>query len=188
MMPENAVQYMVRDPQGNLFGPADQTLLRQWVTEGRIVAGMSIAVRDSDQWVEASVHPAVADLLTVADAGSAGVAPYATSAAGAPSSSPVPLTPELSYAQPPKLHPLALASLITGGLGGGCCCFLSVLQVPLDLAAIITGVMALWQIQAQPTRYTGKPMAILGIILGGGALLVYVTFIVVAIVSNVMHR
>ena len=56
-------KFIVRDPQGNIFGPADVDMLRRWVTEGRIVPGMAIAPRNTSDWTEASVHPATADLL-----------------------------------------------------------------------------------------------------------------------------
>jgi hypothetical protein len=59
-------RYRVRDQQGNAYGPADAEMLRAWVREGRIVAGMWIAAMETETWVEASVHPAVADLLLMA--------------------------------------------------------------------------------------------------------------------------
>ncbi|HVT80514.1 MAG TPA: hypothetical protein VHM90_07650 [Phycisphaerae bacterium] len=63
-MAENSNQkYLIRDPQGNVYGPADAALLRDWVGQGRIVAGMFIADRETRQWIEASTHPIVADLL-----------------------------------------------------------------------------------------------------------------------------
>jgi hypothetical protein len=45
---------MVRDPRGNIYGPADAETLRAWVADGRIVAGMQIAPADTDDWVEVS--------------------------------------------------------------------------------------------------------------------------------------
>ncbi len=57
------VQYNVRDSQGNVYGPATADMLRQWVKEGRIVAGMSIAPEGTDQWTEVSVHPNLSDLF-----------------------------------------------------------------------------------------------------------------------------
>ena len=58
-----AVQYNVRDSQGNVYGPATADMLRQWVREGRIVAGMSIAPEGTDNWTEVSVHPGLSDLF-----------------------------------------------------------------------------------------------------------------------------
>ena len=53
-------KYLIRDPQGNVYGPADAVLLREWVAQGRIVPGMAIAPRETREWVEASVHPETA--------------------------------------------------------------------------------------------------------------------------------
>src|SRR6187401_218745 len=56
-------KYLVRDPQGNVYGPADIATLRDWVGQGRIVAGMHIAPRETREWVEVSQHPSLADLF-----------------------------------------------------------------------------------------------------------------------------
>jgi hypothetical protein len=53
-------QYLVRDQEGNVYGPAEAELLRQWAAQGRIVPGMHIAARETGEWVEVSVHPALA--------------------------------------------------------------------------------------------------------------------------------
>ena len=42
-MSENMPRYQVRDPQGNVYGPAEAATLRDWVRQGRIIAGMHIA-------------------------------------------------------------------------------------------------------------------------------------------------
>src|ERR1051325_5299127 len=56
-------KFIVRDPQGNIYGPADADMLRRWVAEGRIIPGMHIAPRDTTTWTEASVPPITAALL-----------------------------------------------------------------------------------------------------------------------------
>jgi hypothetical protein len=61
-------KYLVKDTQGNIYGPADSGMLRQWVLEGRIVAGMWIAEQETRAWMESSQHPAVADMLQVSPA------------------------------------------------------------------------------------------------------------------------
>jgi hypothetical protein len=73
-----AVQYNVRDSQGNVYGPATADMLRQWVREGRIVAGMSIAPEGTDNWTEVSVHPGLSDLFGGGPATSAGSTASAT--------------------------------------------------------------------------------------------------------------
>jgi hypothetical protein len=58
-------KYLVRDPQGSVYGPADGEMLRAWVREGRIVPGMHIAPRETREWVEASLHPETAGALAL---------------------------------------------------------------------------------------------------------------------------
>jgi hypothetical protein len=58
-------KYLVRDPQGNVYGPADGEMLRAWVREGRIVPGMHVAPRETREWVEVSVHPETAGEVAI---------------------------------------------------------------------------------------------------------------------------
>jgi hypothetical protein len=58
-------KYLVRDPQGNVYGPADADMLRDWVREGRIVPGMHVAPRETREWVEVTVHPELAGALAL---------------------------------------------------------------------------------------------------------------------------
>jgi hypothetical protein len=62
-MSEQTPKYLVRDAQGNVYGPADEAMLRDWVQQGRIAAGMDIAPRETREWIEVSRHPALADLF-----------------------------------------------------------------------------------------------------------------------------
>jgi hypothetical protein len=61
---DDSQKYMVRDPQGNVYGPADVNLLAQWVVQGRIIPGMYIAPRETGEWAEVSTHPALAHLFS----------------------------------------------------------------------------------------------------------------------------
>jgi type IV pilus assembly protein PilA len=58
--------------------------------------------------------------------------------------------------QQKKLSPYAIVALVLGGLACGC--------PPLWLGAIGFGIAAIVQIQRQPERYTGLPMAIGGMV------------------------
>ena len=163
----NLTSYHVRDSQGNTYGPANASTLRQWVAKGRIVAGMSIAEEGSANWYEVATHPALADLF-----GQTAAAPVAASAASPgyaaqPSASGPADSLGYRSSAGQQLNILALISMIAGILSlplFPCCC--GVFSIPFAVSAIIMGFIALSQIKKDPDRYTGKGMAIAGIICG----------------------
>src|SRR5215813_5508218 len=61
---------------------------------------------------------------------------------------------------------LAVASLVLGlvSMTIGWCCYFGVLTGPI---AVGLGIFSLVQIKNQPSQYTGKPLAIVGIVTGG---------------------
>jgi len=61
---------------------------------------------------------------------------------------------------------LAVSSMVLGlvSITLGWCCSFGLLTAPV---AIVLGIVALSQIKGQPNRYTGKPLAIAGIVSGG---------------------
>jgi hypothetical protein len=61
---------------------------------------------------------------------------------------------------------LAVWSMVLGlvSITLGWCCSFGLLTAPV---AIVLGIVALSQIKSQPKRYTGKPLAITGIVSGG---------------------
>ncbi|MEP6741670.1 MAG: DUF4190 domain-containing protein [bacterium] len=61
---------------------------------------------------------------------------------------------------------LAVSSLVLGlvSITLGWCCSFGLLTAPV---AIALGIYALSQIKSQPDRYTGKPLAVAGIVTGG---------------------
>lgn len=75
-----------------------------------------------------------------------------------------------------KQQGLAVASLITGifTVTVGWCCYLGVITGPV---AIGMGIYSLVQIKNNPDKFTGKPLAIIGIVTGA----VYFVFLVLII-------
>jgi hypothetical protein len=95
---------------------------------------------------------------------------------------PQPIAPAWQPPPPPPLIPvasqkqgLAVASLIIGiiSLTVGWCCYFGVVTGPV---AIALGIIQLVQIKNKPSEYTGKPLAIIGIVTGG------VYFVVLALI------
>jgi hypothetical protein len=72
----------------------------------------------------------------------------------------------------PRMHPLAIISLVTGILSIPlCCCALFGLPFIMGIASIVCGIIAMSKIKAQPQVFTGSGLAIAGIVLGGLGLL-----------------
>lgn len=81
-----------------------------------------------------------------------------------------------AYSQTPQ-QTLALISMITGIVSCtvGMCCYIGTLTGPV---AIIMGIIALVQIKNEPQKYTGRGMAIAGIITGSLYFVLIALFIV----------
>ncbi len=89
----------------------------------------------------------------------------------ADSSSPLQNIPSWQPPPPPAMmagpsQGLAVSSMVLGlvSITLGWCCSFGLLTAPV---AIVLGIVALSQIKSQPNRYTGKPLAIAGIVSGG---------------------
>ena len=85
---------------------------------------------------------------------------------------PQPVVPAWQPPPPPPIRPgaqqkqgLAVASLIVGiiSLTVGWCCYFGVVTGPV---AIALGIIQLVQIKNKPNEYTGKPLAIIGVVTG----------------------
>lgn len=74
----------------------------------------------------------------------------------------------------PSTHGLAIASLVLGIL----CCF------PFNVAALITGYLAIQKIDANPQVHGGKGLAIAGMVLGGIGMIFTVIGVISAIAGN----
>lgn len=84
----------------------------------------------------------------------------------APSAAPgAPVATQLAPGQVPS-QGLAIASLVCGILALISCCFVGFFNLPLVIAAIVTGHMALSKAKADPGAYAGKGMAKAGLATG----------------------
>jgi hypothetical protein len=85
---------------------------------------------------------------------------------------------------------LAVWSMVLGlvSMTLGWCCSFGLLTAPV---AIVLGIVALSQIKSQPNRYTGKPLAITGIVSGGLYFVVLAVIILIyglGILLSGLHR
>lgn len=95
-------------------------------------------------------------------------APVATSSPEpyrAPQATPSAAPAAYQGGQPPS-QGLAVASLVCGILALVSCCIVGFFNLPLVIAAIVTGHLAVSRINANPTAYSGKGMARGGLITG----------------------
>jgi hypothetical protein len=70
----------------------------------------------------------------------------------------------------PRIHPLALVSLIAGVLSvPACCCWFG---LPLPVCAIACGIIGLGKIRGNPQAYSGAVFCIVGIVCGSFGLLI----------------
>lgn len=197
--------YVVRDTAGNIYGPAAIPLLRQWISENRIVAGMLIAPKGSQQWSDVASHPELADLFLGAlpDPGAPALPPRETApnpyaqiqppgypsptSQPYPQPAPVPWDPQgtIGYSSvgSARQHPLGIASLICScvAIPLNCCiigCIGPVISAMLSITAIVLGSFAIVQIKANPEAYHGKGLAVTGICIGATLLLIKLVLLV----------
>ena len=167
------IQYMVRDPQGSVYGPAPMDLIGQWVREGRITAGMQLAPEGSVDWKPAAAYPELREFFSpeavVAALGQSlspamppeiPVNPYAATlptTPGPPTTAPAPMAGG-------QVNVLAIISLVVPLFGCGCC--------PIAIVGVVLGVLAKKQIKESAGAQTGDGLATAGIIVGAIACLV----------------
>jgi len=192
-----SANYQVRDPQGNVYGPATGSMLRDWVGQGRIVAGMHIAdVRDGN-WVEVSQHPALADLFGGMPGGTQAAQPYSAPASPNMGYTPQPPAPvDYQTSGVPKQNVLGLIGMIAGivAVVGGlfsCVPLCNCVGLPLGglsaLAAIVLGAIGLVQVKKNPELYRGAAMSITGLCMGIAGIVLMVIMIIVMVVMNMRH-
>ena len=59
--PREEEEYFIRDDQGNVYGPADESTLYQWIGEGRIAVDTSLGIDSKGPWLPAGQIRALAN-------------------------------------------------------------------------------------------------------------------------------
>jgi hypothetical protein len=127
------------------YGPISPEQLRQWVTEGRVNAQTKVLAEGSVDWKPLEALPEFSILLGLQPP-PVGLAPI----------QPLP-------APPPRTNPHAMTGMIMGLLSitcGLCCCY----GLPFNLLGIIFSLVGLSQIKGNPELYSGKGLAITGLV------------------------
>ncbi len=147
------------------YGPVTEEQLRQWIAEGRANA-QTIARMDDGPWKPLSTFPEFASALSTGS-------PPPSPAASVPASEPplaLPRTPASNY--PPPTSGWAIGGLVCSILGLFCC-------GPLfSTLGLILSIVALSQISQNPSQYSGRGLAVAGIVvaLAGYALFALLLF------------
>jgi hypothetical protein len=143
------------------YGPVSVEQLRQWISEGRVNGQTKVQAADSAEWKSVADCPEFADILPKAPQ------PIAT-----------PTTPITPLPMPLRNSQMAVWSMVLG-IGSLLCCCGWFLVAPV---AIVLGAVALSQLKSHP-ELTGRGFAIVGIILGILAILVYGSFTVFCVLN-----
>ncbi|MSU62421.1 MAG: DUF4190 domain-containing protein [Pedosphaera sp.] len=154
------------------YGPVDAVEVRQWIKDGRANA-RTIARCEDGAWKPLGTFPEFADVLPSSSTTGTGAPPpfgsssYMTTASSGP-----------------RAHPLAITSLVLGCLGMIPCCCVGPL---LGIVGAILGVISLVQIGQEPDRWTGKGLAIAGIVLSVLSFGVFALFLLLSKGSPFNH-
>jgi hypothetical protein len=155
--------YRIIGADGREYGPISADQVRQWVAEGRAIATTRILTEGSTEWKLLGSLPEFSMLFT----------------AGAPTGAPAVFPAEPIPSQ--RTNGMATAGLIMGlasliGIPFSlfCCC----LGLPFNVLGIIFSLVGLSQIRNNPQLYTGRGLAIAGLLLSTLCLLFYVAWII----------
>lgn len=134
------------------YGPVSADTIRQWIKENRATADTRVQLEGSRQWQRLAELAEFAPDFPAVPTGS-------LSSASVPSpAAPISAGPS-SFSPQPRVQGLAIAGLIMSILGFFQCCAPLLCTLGLILSA-----MALVQIRQHPQYYTGKDLAIAGIV------------------------
>lgn len=148
------------------YGPVTEEQVREWIAEGRANA-QTIARFEDGPWKPLSTFPEFAGLLREPSSPSASAPPPGTTPPPSSMAPPAaPLSP-MALGTAPQTNGFAIAGVICGVMGLFCC-------GPLfSTVALVLSIIALSQINQNPTRFTGKNLALVGI---GLAVVGYILF------------
>jgi hypothetical protein len=149
--------YRIIGADGKEYGPVSADQLRHWIAEGRADANTRIAVEGSSDWKPLAMYPEFSHLLAS-----------------------MPRGPVMAPVQ--KSNSMAVASMVLGilSLMFCFCCY----GIPFNVLGIVFSLIALTQIRNEPERYTGKNLAVAGLVLSLLSIVLSIIFFVVVGLSS----
>lgn len=134
--------YRIIGADGREYGPITAGQLRQWISEGRAISTTPVHVEGASEWKTLGALPEFSVLL-----------------AGAPAQ-PIFQTSVSSR----QTNGFAAAGLVLGisSMIFCCCCYGG---IPFNVLGLVFSIIGLVQINREPRRYSGKGIAIAGIVL-----------------------
>ncbi|MFO1487086.1 MAG: DUF4190 domain-containing protein [Verrucomicrobiota bacterium] len=149
--------YRILGVDGREYGPVSAEQLRRWVAEGRADAETKTRTDAGGEWKPLALFPEFSPLFPPQFAGS----------------SPLPGR---------RTNSFAVTGLIFGILSvtGGLCCY----GLPFNLLGLIFSLIGLAQINGAPQTYTGKGMAVAGVVLSVLGLLLMLGLITFVLLSS----
>ena len=166
--------YKILGGDGKEYGPVSAETLQQWINEGRANALTQVQAEGGMGWTALGQMPEFRHLFS-APAASFGT-PVAAGTLGYGGLGQLP-------PPPPANNPLALTGFVLSLISitiGLCCCY----GLPFNIAGIIFSAIGLAQIRKEPGRYSGRSLAIAGIVLGILSLLLAALFVVLGVALN----
>ena len=154
--------YKILGGDGKEYGPISADTVRQWVNEGRANAQTQVQPEGGAGWIALGQVPEFAALFNT---------PPPTAGLGS--------TPVTA----PSQNILALIGFILSLVSitiGLCCCY----GLPFNIAGIVCSAIGFVQIRKQPERYTGRGLAIAGIIIGAVSILLAAALLIFGVALN----
>jgi hypothetical protein len=158
--------YRIIGADGREYGPISADQLRKWIAENRANAATHVLTEGAAKWQTLGSLPEFSTLL-------------ATMAATA---APAPVIPSTRRNNGMAIagFVLGLASFMTLVPSIFCCCF----GFPLNILGIVFSIVGLEQIHRHPQLYTGKSLAVAGLVLSILCILAYIFLLAIGAITS----
>jgi hypothetical protein len=155
--------YRIIGADGREYGPISTDQLRQWIAENRANATTRILVEGTTEWKTLGSLPEFSTLFPAASK-------------GAISPTPAPFPTRTTFGT--TTNGFAVTGMVLGifALTIGCCCCYG---MPFNILGLIFSIIGLIQINANPERYTGRGIAITGIVLSILSFIISVVLLII---------